>query len=82
MLLLDALAPVLGAVVTLFLQLPSYYIVLLLPFFAGSFLYLGASDLLPQAHEENPPALTVIVCTAGFVLIFVLTFVLSIVLNM
>lgn len=82
MLLLDAVAPVLGAVVTLFLQLPSYYIVLLLPFFAGSFLYLGASDLLPQAHEENPPAITVAACTAGFVLIFILTFVLSIVLNL
>ena len=82
MLFLDAIAPVLGAVATLFLQLPLYYIVLLLPFFAGSFLYLGASDLLPQAHEENPPALTVITCTAGFVLIFVLTFFLTRVLNL
>jgi zinc transporter ZupT len=82
MLLLDAIAPILGAVVTLFLQLPSYYIVLLLPFFAGGFLYLGASDLLPQAHEENPTTLTVITCTAGFVLIFFLTFILTRVLKM
>jgi ZIP family zinc transporter len=82
MLFLDAIAPVLGAVVTLFLQLPPYYIVLLLPFFAGGFLYLGASDLLPQAHEGNPATLTVITCTAGFVLIFILTFILTKVLNM
>lgn len=82
MLFLDAIAPVLGAVVTLFLQLPPYYIVLILPFFAGGFLYLGASDLLPHAHEENPPALTVITCTAGFVLIFILTYILTGVLNM
>jgi zinc transporter ZupT len=82
MLFLDAIAPVVGAAVTLFLQLPSYYIVLLLPFFAGGFLYLGASDLLPQAQEENPATLTVITCTAGFVLIFVLTYVLTTVLNM
>jgi ZIP family zinc transporter len=82
MLFLDAIAPVLGAVVTLFLQLPPNYIVVLLPFFAGGFLYLGASDLLPQAHEENPPTLTVITCTAGFVLIFILTFILTRVLNM
>jgi ZIP family zinc transporter len=81
MLFLDAIAPVLGALVTLFLQLPPYYIVLLLPFFAGGFLYLGASDLLPQAHEENPPTLAVITCTAGFVLIFILTFILTTVLN-
>jgi zinc transporter ZupT len=77
MLLLDAIAPVLGAVATFFIQLPSYYIVLLLPFFAGGFLYLGASDLLPQAHEKNPPTLTIIFCTAGFVLVFLLTFVLT-----
>jgi zinc transporter ZupT len=82
MLLLDAVAPVLGAVATLFIQLPPYYIVLLLPFFAGGFLYLGASDLLPTAHEKNPPALTIVACTAGFVLIFILTFVLTRVLGM
>jgi zinc transporter ZupT len=82
MLLLDAVAPVLGAVATLFIQLSTYYIVLLLPFFAGGFLYLGASDLLPTAHEKNPPTITIIACTAGFVLIFVLTFILTRVLNM
>jgi zinc transporter ZupT len=81
MLFLDAVAPVLGAVVAFFIEVQQYYIVLLLPFFAGGFLYLGASDLLPQAHEENPQTLTVISCTAGFVLIFILTFVLSNVLN-
>lgn len=77
MLFLDAVAPVLGAVVTLFIQVPQYYIVVLLPFFAGGFLYLGASDLLPEAHEKNPQILTVISCVAGFILIFVLTYLLS-----
>jgi len=81
MLFLDAVAPVLGAVIASFIEVQQYYIVLLLPFFAGGFLYLGASDLLPQAHADNPQALTVISCTAGFVLIFILTFVLSTVLN-
>jgi ZIP family zinc transporter len=81
MLLLDAVAPVLGAVATLFFQLPQYYMVLLLPFFAGGFLYLGASDLLPQAHKSNPTALTALLCTIGCVLIFILTFILSNVMN-
>ena len=81
MLFLDAIAPVLGAIATLFIEVQQYYIVLLLPFFAGGFLYLGASDLLPQAHEKNPQILTVISCTTGFVLIFILTFVLTNVLN-
>ena len=82
MLFLDAVAPVLGAVVTLFIGLPTYYTALLLPFFAGGFLYLGASDLLPEAHERNPATPTVVACTAGFALIFVLTFVLIRVLAM
>jgi zinc transporter ZupT len=81
MLLLDAIAPVLGAFATLFFHLPQSYLVILLPFFAGGFLYLGASDLLPQAHEKNPPAITMILCTLGCVLIFVLTFILTHVLN-
>lgn len=81
MLFLDAIAPVLGAVATVFFQLPQYYLVLIMPFFAGGFLYLGASDLLPQAHENNPPALTVALCTVGCVLIFILTFILTRVMN-
>ncbi len=81
MLLLDAVAPLLGATVTLFIVPPPFYIVLLLPFFAGGFLYLGASDLLPSAHEKNPSIITIVTCTAGFILIFILTFVLSRLLN-
>jgi len=77
MLFLDAIAPILGVVVTLFIEVPQYYIVLLLPFFAGGFLYLGASDLLPEAHEKNPEMLTVASCVAGFAIIFMLTYVLS-----
>jgi zinc transporter ZupT len=81
MLFLDAIAPILGAVTTVFIQLPQYYLVLLLPFFAGGFLYLGASDLLPQAQENNPPAITAALCTVGCVLIFILTLILTRLLN-
>ncbi len=77
MLFLDAVAPVLGAICALFIVVPQYYLVLILPFFAGGFLYLGASDLLPEAHEKNPQILTVISCTSGFILVFILTYVLS-----
>lgn len=34
-------------------------------------------DLLPQARENNPVALTVALCTIGCVLIFILTFILT-----
>ncbi|MFX1521742.1 MAG: ZIP family metal transporter [Promethearchaeota archaeon] len=73
MLLLDASTPVLGAISTLFIQLPEQYLVLILPFFAGGFLYLGASELLPEAHEKNPPLIAIICSLTGFLLIFILT---------
>ena len=73
MLLLDASTPVLGAVSTLFITIPERYLVLLLPFFAGGFLYLGTSDLLPEAHEQNPPLIAVISTLVGFLLIFIVT---------
>jgi zinc transporter ZupT len=73
MLFLDAVAPVLGAVSTLFITIPEQYLVLLLPFFARGFLYLGASDLLPEAHEKNPPVVSLVLTLAGFLLIFIIT---------
>ena len=81
MLILDAVAPVAGAVVAFFITVQQYHIVLLIPFFAGGFLYLGASDLLPEAHEKNPQIITIVSCIAGFMLIFILTYVLSNLLN-
>jgi zinc transporter ZupT len=73
MLFIDAAAPVLGAASTLFITIPEQYLVLLLTFFAGGFLYLGASDLLPEAHEKSPPLIALFSSLAGFLLIFIVT---------
>jgi zinc transporter ZupT len=73
MLLLDAVAPVLGAASTLLVAVPVQTLVYILPFFAGGFLYLGASDLLPEAHESNPPGVSLVLSLAGFLLIFLVT---------
>jgi zinc transporter ZupT len=73
MLLLDATTPVLGALSTLFFTIPLQYLVLILPFFAGGFLYLGAADLLPEAHEKNHPLVAIGATLIGFLLIYVLT---------
>ncbi|MBN2035801.1 MAG: ZIP family metal transporter [Chitinispirillaceae bacterium] len=78
MLFLNAAAPLLGAASTLLFTIPARTLVYILPFFAGGFLYLGASDLLPEAHERNAP-LPMILCTlAGFLFIFGLTWLLEI----
>lgn len=58
MLVLDALAPVLGAVSTLVIRVPSSFLVLYLGLFAGFLLYIGASDVLPEAHSRNDSATT------------------------
>jgi len=49
----DALAPVLGVLAASVFMVPAGFIVLYLGFFAGFLLYIGASDILPQAHSEK-----------------------------
>ncbi len=51
---LDMIAPLLGAASTLLVNLDGV-LPWLLAFFAGSFLYIGASDLLPEAKEHESP---------------------------
>ena len=74
MLLLDAIAPVAGAASTLLLDVPPGALVLYLGFFAGFLLYIGASDILPEAHSQaaSGTALGLIGLTsAGAALMFV-----------
>jgi ZIP family zinc transporter len=52
-LLLDAVAPVLGVTATLFFALPAAALGLVLATFCGFFLYIGASDLLPESYHRH-----------------------------
>lgn len=56
MLVLDAIAPVLGAASTLLFHVPASWLLLYLGFFAGFLLYIGAADILPEAHSDASPA--------------------------
>jgi zinc transporter ZupT len=73
LLLLDAAAPVLGAISTLFFHLSTPDLVLYLGFFAGFLLYIGASDILPQAHEAKSSKITILFTVLGAVFMFVVT---------
>ena len=53
LLLLVAVAPFLGAASTLFLKIPEGQMPLYLGFLAGFLLYIGASHVLPQAHQDK-----------------------------
>ncbi len=68
----DMLAPVLGAASTLMFNLGAGLLPCLLAFFAGSFLYIGASDLLPEAREHDSPLVAVATCV-GMIAIFLIT---------
>lgn len=73
LLILDALAPVLGAVSTLFFTLPKNILVLYLGFFAGFLLYIGAADILPEAHAKHASAGAILMTILGIIFIFLIT---------
>jgi zinc transporter ZupT len=70
-LVMDMIAPVLGAATTLLINL-SGLLPWLLAFFAGSFLYIGASDLLPEAKEHDSP-LVGVATASGMLAIYLTT---------
>ena len=72
-LLLDSLTPVLGALSTLFFHLSPIFLVLYLGFFAGFLLYIGASDILPEAHSEHSSFKLIGLTVLGTVLMFIVT---------
>jgi ZIP family zinc transporter len=49
---IDAVAPLLGATVGALIQVSDETLGHLLAFYTGFFIYMGATDLLPQAHEH------------------------------
>lgn len=69
-LFLDALAPVLGVISTFIIQIPENFLVYYLGIFAGFLLYIGASDVLPEAHSTHRSNLTVVLTVLGVVFIY------------
>lgn len=72
-LLLVAMAPVLGLVSTLFLSLPEKILILYLGFFAGFLMYIGAADILPEAHSQRSSFGIIGMTILGVVVIFLIS---------
>jgi ZIP family zinc transporter len=69
----DAVAPLLGAIVgTTLLDVSEEGLGVLLAVYAGFFIYMGASDLLPEAHE-HPSWKRVGLTLGGFAAIFAIS---------
>jgi zinc transporter ZupT len=66
----DALAPVCGIASTFFFTLPRAEFGAALSLFAGFFLYIGASDLIPESYHAHPKFLTTAMTVAGATVLY------------
>lgn len=69
---IDAIAPLLGAIVGSFAGIPDEALGYILCIYSGFFLYMGATDLLPEAHAHASWS-KVGLTASGFAAIFVIT---------
>jgi len=73
LLLIDAFAPVLGALSTLLFHISDRGLIIYLGFFAGFLLYIGASEILPEAHSQKSSYGTIGLTVAGALFMFIVT---------
>jgi ZIP family zinc transporter len=69
-LLLDAAAPVIGIAATAFVPLPGDAFGVVLALFGGFFLYIGASDLIPESYHAHPKFLTTAMTLCGAAVLY------------
>lgn len=72
-LLAASFMPILGALSTLLFSLSPTVLDLYLGFFAGFILYIGAADILPQAHSKNSSKITIGFTIVGAILMFLIS---------
>jgi len=74
LLLLDALAPVVGAALSTLVSIQSSTLGLLLATFGGAFIAIGAGHLLPESQHRDPrrgPALVALAAVGAVIVLFV-----------
>jgi ZIP family zinc transporter len=69
---IDALAPLVGAIIGSQIAISDHALGYVLCVYCGIFLYIGASDLLPEAHSQGSWA-RVALTALGFAVIFAIT---------
>lgn len=72
-LFIDAITPFLGALSTLLFRVPESWLALILAGFAGFFIYVGASDLLPEAHHRHSSLWPMLLTIAGVIFMYLVT---------
>ncbi len=69
-LLADSIAPVVGVLSTFFFKFTESTFALILALLSGFFLYIGASDLLPESQHEHPSWGTTLMTILGMAIIY------------
>ena len=70
---MDAIAPVLGVIVLSYVAIPQQVLAFLLSVFVGEFIYIGASNLLPETREHHDPKRMLAAIFGGVLLIIIIT---------
>ena len=76
LLALDALAPLIGVGLSLLISIPPAALGLLLAWFAGVFIAIGAGHLLPEAQHHRPgdgPALVALAAVGATIVLVIRT---------
>lgn len=72
-LVLNAAAPLLGGLVSVFVSLPEQTLLLAVGFIGGFLFYIGASDILPEAHNGKSSYKIILATLLGVAFIYVIT---------
>lgn len=72
-LILDAVAPVIGVLSTFLFTISGVGLIVYLGFFAGFLLYIGASEILPEAHSKHSSYSTIGLTIVGATMMFIVT---------
>lgn len=67
----DAVAPAVGMAATFLFTLPRDALGVVMALFAGCFLYIGASDLIPESYHAHPKFLTTAMTVLGAAVLYV-----------
>lgn len=68
-----SIAPALGIIATSIINIPESYLVFMLAFFVGEFIYIGASTLVPEMRE-HPSKKMILLMALGILLVILLGF--------
>lgn len=70
---IDAVAPIVGACLSLLVAPGIHLLAFLLALFCGFFLYIGASELLPESHRNHPQPTTTLATLTGAAFLYAVT---------